>query len=129
MIRWPESPTESLGDLAREIEAALSPLVRPSLSLEHHYLERVDIRLEPLNDLEVVRAVSSQGSADTKLPEGLRLNQESLAENIVVRIGQVAHWPAHEVRRGRISCNGFRCRRQIMGTGCKRLSIAEYADK
>lgn len=93
VIRWPESPTESLFDLAREIEAALSPLVGRTLSLEHHYLERVDIRLAPLNDLEVVRAVSSQGSADTKLPKELRLNRDSLAKNMVVRIGQVEHWP------------------------------------
>lgn len=93
VIRWPESPTESLSDRASEIKAALSPLGRGTLSLEHHYLERVDIRLEPLNDLEVVRAVSSQGSTDTKLPKELRLNRDSLAKDMVVRIGQVEHWP------------------------------------
>ncbi len=94
VIRWPETPTESLFKRAREMKAALRPLVRPSLGLDHHYLERVDIRLEPLDDLEVVRAVSAQGSADAKLPIGLRLNRESLTETMLVRIGQVAHWPA-----------------------------------
>ncbi len=94
VIGWPESPTESLSNLAREIRAALSPLVRGSLRLDHHYLERVDIRLEPLNDLEVVRAVNSQGSADAKLPDNLRLNRKLLTENMLVRIGQVAQWPA-----------------------------------
>lgn len=114
VIRWPESPTESLSDSARELEAALSPLVRRSLTLEHHYLERVDIRLEPLNDLEVVRAVSSQGSVDTKLPEDLRLNQGSLKKNILVRIGQVAQWPAESSVVSRFPAMDSGVSRQVM---------------
>ncbi len=114
VTRWPESPTESLFDLAREMEAALSPLVRRALSLEHHYLERVDIRLEPLNDLEVVRAVSAQGSVDTTLPEGLRLNQDSLAKDMVVRIGQVAHWPGMSSVVSRFPAMDPNASRQIM---------------
>lgn len=44
----------------------------------------------------MVRTVSPQGSADTELPEDLRLNQESLVDDLVVRIGQVAAWPGKD---------------------------------
>ena len=93
VVRWPESSTESVSDIACDIQDALSPLMHQRFSLADCYLERVDIRLEPLNDLEMVRAVNSQGAANTKLPEGLRMNREVLAKNMIVRIGQVAQWP------------------------------------
>ena len=93
VIRWSNSPTESLSDSACEMRETLFPLDPGKLSLEQHYLERVDIRLDPLNDLEVVRAVTSQCSDTNALPENLKLNRKSLAENILVRMGQVARWP------------------------------------
>ena len=93
VIRWPELPTKSLSSVSGGMQDSLRPLVRHCLSIEHHYLERVDIRLEPLRDIEVVRTVRPQGSSDMELPEELRLNPDALAENLVVRICQVARWP------------------------------------
>ena len=93
VVRWPELPIESVSKCARDMQDALSPLLGEPLSLEHCYLERVDIRLEPLRDLEMVRAVNSQGAVNIELTEGLRLNRKLLAKNMLVRIGQVDQWP------------------------------------
>ena len=114
VIRWPEAPAMLRTDVHCDTDDALRLLVRDTFSIEHSYLERVDIRIDPLNDRELVRTVSPQGSTGPDLPDELRSNQDSLAESLVVRIGQVAAWPREDSILKEFPQMEFIAQRQIM---------------
>ena len=94
VMRWAERSSDSVSPLADTLNDSLWNQEHPSLKLEHYYLERVDIRLNPKQDTEVVRTVRTQGSVDSILPVDLQLDLDALANKLVVRICQVAQWPA-----------------------------------
>ena len=96
VIRLPERiGLEAAACLRARLLCSLRDLSRKWLCIEHCYSERVDIRLETTHDIEVARAITTQGTAGEELPTSLYLNLKDpdLADDLIVRICQVTEHP------------------------------------
>ncbi len=100
VIRWADRPSDCIeGSQPNAPEASEDSLLHSvehwyseNIGLEDFLCERVDIRLETKRDEETVRTVQPAGSQQATLPDNLRPKEEELADDIFVRIAQIAHW-------------------------------------
>lgn len=94
IVRWAGRPHENPGDL-KAFEKSLADVAPTTIHVDDFENERVDISLEPTQDLEVMRSVGSTTThAVCPLPVP-HVNPKVLATEIAVRIGQVSHWRPH----------------------------------
>ena len=93
VLRWADSPHRVLCGIAEKMQCAVKQLLRDELAFEDLFQERIDIRLDPHADVEIIRTVRPRESADESPPQGLLLNIDSLDSQMVVRICQVDEWP------------------------------------
>jgi len=92
-LRWSEAPSQDTEVIQSVLVHALEPWTPETLTLEDFAFERVDLRLDTTRDAEVVRTVRPPDSTDGNLPDPLLVADETVQENLVVRIGQVSSWP------------------------------------
>ena len=79
----------AVGTLLGEVLRPWTPRI---ITLDDFRVERVDVRLDTSEDVEIVRTVRLPGSADDDLPPKLLLTDSRLKEKLVVRMGQISAW-------------------------------------
>ena len=91
-LRWAENPVEDARQTAMSLALALEPWTPDKLRFDDFVRERVDILLDAREEDEGARTVRPPDSPATELPKELMLQETQLAEELVVRIGQVQAW-------------------------------------
>ena len=93
VLRWSDSPGLDATLSGARLAGSLTGWSQERVSWEDFLPERIDVGLFPRNDVEVVRTI---GPADSllgaDLPTKLFLSDESIADELVVRVGQVTAW-------------------------------------
>ncbi|MDE0348815.1 MAG: hypothetical protein OXM56_03815 [Gammaproteobacteria bacterium] len=94
LLRWAERPSWNSTGTGMELLRSLRNWSPEAVTVQDFALERVDIGLPVATDIEVVRTVRPAGDLTGPSPPlELRVGDEGIAENFVVRVGQVAAWP------------------------------------
>ena len=96
VLRWNAAPTTDVTPFIDPLLESLANWSSGIVSWEDFLPERIDIGLSSRRDLDIVRMIHPTGKLlGPDLPSELRIQDASITENLVVRVGQVAAWPKH----------------------------------
>ena len=94
ILRWSDKPTTDIDTLNSKLTTSLKRWSCKSICWQDFQSERIDVGLDPRTDLDIVRAISATGElSKPKLPKGLTVDQTSLGNEMLVRVGQTNAWP------------------------------------
>ena len=94
VLRWSDSPWEDVTEIEDKLLESLAGWSSDDVSWEDFLPERIDIALSSDLDAEIVRAITLAGELEEpNLPRDLRVSTSSIADELVVRVGQVLEWP------------------------------------
>ena len=94
ILRWSDKPTTDIDTLNSKLTTSLKRWSRKSISWQDFQSERIDVGLDPRTDLDIVRAISTTGKlSKPNLPKDLTVDQISLENEMLVRVGQTNAWP------------------------------------
>lgn len=94
ILRWGESPESDIALESVQLIKSLAEWSSGEISWEDFRPERIDVGLPSAKDIEIVRAIRPAGELrGPKLPPELHIADASLANELVVRVGQVTAWP------------------------------------
>ena len=94
VLRWSESPALNITLHGVRLLKSFAGWSSEKISREDFRPERIDIGLPSGKDMEIVRAIRPAGELrGPTLPPELRVTDASIADELVVRVGQVVAWP------------------------------------
>ena len=94
VLRWSDLPWENVTGLADKLLESLAGWSSDDVSWEDFLPERIDIALSSDLDAEIVRTITLAGELEEpELPRDLRVSTSSIADELVVRVGQVLESP------------------------------------
>ena len=94
ILRWSESPRSDVTGSGDRLVESLVGWSGEAVSWEDFLPERIDVGLSLSPDLEIVRTI--RPASDLRgpdLPPELRVAENSMIDELVARVGQVAAWP------------------------------------
>lgn len=94
VLRWSESPRLSVTSSGARLVESLAGWSDEVVSWEDFLPERIDVSLSLSPDLEIVRTI--RPASDLRgpdLPPELRIEDTSIVDELVARVGQVDAWP------------------------------------
>ena len=93
LVRWAERPSVDATQCGNRLLRSLEGWSPEAIKSEDFLLERIDVGLPVGADLEVVRTIRPAGDLTGPTPPAeLQVADENVANNLVVRVGQVAAW-------------------------------------
>ena len=94
ILRWSESPKTDVTRSGFKLLDSLADWSCKDISWADFLPERIDVGLVTGGDLEIVRTIHPAGELlGADLPTELSITNTQLAENLVIRVGQVVEWP------------------------------------
>ena len=94
ILRWSESPRSNVTGPGDRLVQSLAGWSGEFVSWEDFLPERIDVGLSLSPDLEIVRTIRPASDLrGPSLPPELRVADNSIIDELVARVGQVAVWP------------------------------------
>ncbi|MDD9982134.1 MAG: hypothetical protein OXU81_12390 [Gammaproteobacteria bacterium] len=96
ILRWNEAPAADVMGVGDQLVESLTDWSDGVVSTEDFLPERIDVGLSGSPDLEIVRTIRPAGGVGKPdLPPELGV-PDTVSEELVVRVGQVAEWPTQQ---------------------------------